>query len=1138
MMKTVLYCVLPLCLLLYCMSPNSGTDHEASTGSITGKVICEKDSLKSEVVVELYQGDTVPGGLGKAAQSAGSFLKRVTTEDLTYKFDTLQEGTYSMQVLQDGLVIGKKEGVKLNHNDTININITVVIIIQQTFIINVDNSQHITINNFFINNSRIIPDSTGKYPATFAGKDTLPVIIEYVQNGLAKTSHAFLIRNADGSYRIVVIDDSIPIIIIILSDTGEDNPYGRILGFAVRQDGKSAVNATVYARYQTTANNSKTNSTRGLKRYDSTTVTSAGYFEFDSLDTGKYVVELNDHDTAGALVSAEITKPKPVCILPTVILAEFGVIMGKLPDSLLCKDSIYVFIPSLNRLLYVNLKNVFTGTRIPAGVYTLLLLCGDKMVASSLDTVHLKVEPGDTAVPPGFGLNKAPYFTSTPTQMAALIKTGELYRDTLHAVDPDKDSLRFSFIDNAPGMTLSDSIVRWTPAAKDTGNNYISVLVMDGKGGLDTLKWTIVVREIVVPDTGLKRGLVAYYPFNGNTKDESENKNDGTIVGGVVLAKDRFGNNNRAYNFNGIDGYIKAKADSLPQKDRTISLWVNVTSISTKPVFLGYGGGDCGNSCFVGIGSTGITSLQLTGSNMFYYMSSHCDVNSIIYQFSDSPEKEWHHFILETDSNGTKIFIDGSKVASNTIYINNTITSGKDLSLGVDINLYGTAPYTDVNVGYLYGSLDDVRIYNRALSSAEIDSLYHEGGWTGNPNRAPTFKSKPFDMRDTATVGSTYLDTVHAADPDQDRLTFTFKDSVAGMRLKDSIISWTPVSADTGKKSVTVCVSDGKGGTDSLYWTITVIKTSQINNPPHFTSTEGEMTASVKVGNQYADTVHATDADNDNITFAFKDSVSGMQLKDSIITWTPIAADTGIKTVCVLAKDGKGGIDSLRWTIRVLPGSNPPPKWPEVGYDTLVSGEINPQLEIDRYQFQGTASDKVSFRMALSGTLAADVSILDSADSVVAWKNGNIGSTILIDDVVLPKTETYTIRIKSINGAYVGGYSFLLYSKEKQLVESLIIQFEQSFSGSINNNLEMNCYRFDGTSGAKVSFRMSLSGTLAADITILNQADSIIAWKNGDVGSTILIDDVVLPKTETYTIRIKSINGAYKGTYSFLLTTN
>jgi hypothetical protein len=108
------------------------------------------------------------------------------------------------------------------------------------------------------------------------------------------------------------------------------------------------------------------------------------------------------------------------------------------------------------------------------------------------------------------------------------------------------------------------------------------------------------------------------------------------------------------------------------------------------------------------------------------------DVNNIVYKLSYPPEEAWHHFAVETSDSGTTLFLDGSKVASNAIYVNNTVTAGKDLSMGVDVSVSGYAPYTDINVGYLYGYLDDIRIYNRALSESEILLLYHEGGWNGN----------------------------------------------------------------------------------------------------------------------------------------------------------------------------------------------------------------------------------------------------------------------------------------------------------------------------------------------------------------------------------------------------------------------
>ena len=60
----------------------------------------------------------------------------------------------------------------------------------------------------------------------------------------------------------------------------------------------------------------------------------------------------------------------------------------------------------------------------------------------------------------------------------------------------------------------------------------------------------------LIPKVDLERGLVAYYPFNGNANDESGNGNDGTPYGGVQLTDDRFANENSAYNFDGINDYI------------------------------------------------------------------------------------------------------------------------------------------------------------------------------------------------------------------------------------------------------------------------------------------------------------------------------------------------------------------------------------------------------------------------------------------------------------------------------------------------------------------------------------------------------------------------------------------------------
>jgi hypothetical protein len=79
-------------------------------------------------------------------------------------------------------------------------------------------------------------------------------------------------------------------------------------------------------------------------------------------------------------------------------------------------------------------------------------------------------------------------------------------------------------------------------------------------------------------------GLVAYYPFNGNANDESGNGNNG-INNGATLTTDRFGNINKAYNFNGSSNYISVPFSSTigVQQKISVSFWVYFNGGSCGP---------------------------------------------------------------------------------------------------------------------------------------------------------------------------------------------------------------------------------------------------------------------------------------------------------------------------------------------------------------------------------------------------------------------------------------------------------------------------------------------------------------------------------------------------------------------------
>jgi hypothetical protein len=180
-------------------------------------------------------------------------------------------------------------------------------------------------------------------------------------------------------------------------------------------------------------------------------------------------------------------------------------------------------------------------------------------------------------------------------------------------------------------------------------------------------------------------------------------------------------------------------------------------------------------------------------------------------------------------------------------------------------------------------------------------------------NRSPVFETSHHPDT-TALTGITYYDTLFAIDPDGDSISFSLIEGPSRLTLAGHVVTWTPADSDTGIARISVKVSDGYGGHETQSWLVTVRPS---NHPPVFLTADSQMTAIAYINHQYRDTVRATDPDHDTVTFSILNPISGMSINDSIITWTPQRADFGQKTVMLRASDGKGGYDTLKWTITI-----------------------------------------------------------------------------------------------------------------------------------------------------------------------------------------------------------------------------
>lgn len=207
----------------------------------------------------------------------------------------------------------------------------------------------------------------------------------------------------------------------------------------------------------------------------------------------------------------------------------------------------------------------------------------------------------------------------------------------------------------------------------------------------------------------LNDGLVAHYPFNGNANDSSGNENHGTVHG-ATLTVDRFGNANNAYTFDGLNDFIE-----VPNSNKlnfgsgpfSILLWAKTDYRTGGISLISKGAGfDHHHDAGWGISyaSTPQSLYLLVGDG-----SSHIEHNTGYRSLA-----EWTQIGMIRKSNGDVFMIaDGLKIFTGKSFLGNT-TNNISITMGKN-NIYS---------GYLQGSIDDIRIYNRALNESEVQTLY------------------------------------------------------------------------------------------------------------------------------------------------------------------------------------------------------------------------------------------------------------------------------------------------------------------------------------------------------------------------------------------------------------------------------
>jgi hypothetical protein len=121
-----------------------------------------------------------------------------------------------------------------------------------------------------------------------------------------------------------------------------------------------------------------------------------GFFRIDSVDTGKYLVEINDHDSLGALVPAKVL-PKDTFVTVNAILGRFGTIVGKIDTGTIhAIKNPAIYLPEINQRVTIYASGYFVINNVPAYVYHIRFASGDSAITFPSDSVQIPVLPGDT----------------------------------------------------------------------------------------------------------------------------------------------------------------------------------------------------------------------------------------------------------------------------------------------------------------------------------------------------------------------------------------------------------------------------------------------------------------------------------------------------------------------------------------------------------------------------------------------------------------------------------------------------------------------------------------------------------------------------------------------------------------------
>jgi hypothetical protein len=415
-------------------------------------------------------------------------------------------------------------------------------------------------------------------------------------------------------------------------------------------------------------------------------------------------------------------------------------------------------------------------------------------VAPGSSTITVTVSDGTAQASTSFQLtvtaNVAPTLAPVPNQTN---DNDDVVSLQLSASDANGDPLTFSATGLPNGLTLNASTGLITGTPSSGGTYSVTASVSDGSLSA-TRPFTWTVTEVA------SSGPLSHWRFDstsGTTVVDTTGGRHGTLANGATWTSGRSGN---AALLDGVNDYVSLPTFDVSGSRLTITAWVRST------VFGADGQRFVAKASTLNLDDTywALSYGDVGGPRLRFRLKTGTATTELSASSGNLPLNTWYHAAATYDGATMRLYLNGVEVGS----MAKTGTLATNMAVPVNI---GRSPDAS---RHMTGAIDDVRIYDRALTGGQIVAVMNEQ--PAPVNQAPVV-TNPGNR--TVTQGAFSL-AISASDPDGDTLTYSATGLPGGTAIHPSTGAITG-TVTPGVYPITVTASDGQAQ-GSATFTVTV----------------------------------------------------------------------------------------------------------------------------------------------------------------------------------------------------------------------------------------------------------------------------------------------------------------------------